>query len=227
MTYLVTHITIESLLALVSLVGLIYVFLTRKVFRKMKETWSLVREIPNAMEKFTEVHGIIMKELRTNGGTSLKDSVNELRITVSALDGKFRAYAAHANIIGWESAKDGRYIWASPAMLAILGRAPDEVLGQAWRSIVAEKDRERVIDEWTDSVNEARSFYMTYSWIHRDGHLIPILAETHPIRDFRGEVYGYVATVKMLNQAQSERANSSHTAPYGDFSIDTVQSTSA
>ena len=208
MEYLVTHITIESLLALVTLAGLGYVFVKNNIFSRLRYAWNTVRVIPSAMDKFSELHGVVMRELRTNGGTSLKDSVNELRITVSALDGKFRAYAAHANIIGWESSRDGRCVWASPAMLNLLGRSAEEVLGQSWRSVIAEQDRERVIDEWVDSVNEARSFYMTYSWIHRDGHLIPILAETHPIRDFRGEIYGYVATVKVLNSPQTAKASS-------------------
>lgn len=223
MEYLLTHITIESILALVTLLGLGYVFVKKNIYSRIKYAYATLLAVPNAMEKFTEIHGVVMRELRTNGGTSLKDSVNELRITVSALDGKFRVYAAHANIIGWESSRDGRCIWASPTMLTLLGRSPEEVLGLAWRSVIAERDRERVIDEWTASVNEARSFYMTYSIIHRSGHLIPILAETHPVRDFKGDIHGYVATVKVLGVSRNGKASSALPESASDSSTDSTQ----
>lgn len=189
-------ISTEALAVAFSVAVPVIIFSAKKIYNTVHRWRGFIKAIDSVVKEFREVKALIEKELKTNGGTSLKDSINELKVTVSAMDGKFRAYASYANIIGWESDTEGRTIWVSPAVCELSGRSEKDFLGHSWRALVQGKDRDKVFREWDAAIREKRAFIMEFEILHRDGHTIPIMAETYVIRS--GEtVRGYVGIVRI------------------------------
>lgn len=98
-------------------------------------------------------------------------------------EGKFEILFADVRRPIWESDAQGACIRCNRKMLDVLGRAFSEIQGHNWRSIIADEDRERVMEEWDNCVKYGRTFEMSYSWVHKTGKLIPISATGIIIKD--------------------------------------------
>ncbi len=202
------HITAEGIFAILAVsVPAIWV-IWRALKKKRAQLGVFINDLSQVLAGFPGLKDIIERELQTNHGSSIKDAVNELRVAVSALDGKFRAYASYANVIGWESNQDGRCIWVSPALQWLLGRSSDEFMWDSWITVVAPEDRETVSEEWKSCILQKRAFILEYSMMHRDGHRVKILAETHLIRDYTGSVRGYVGVVRVISKPDTALSSS-------------------
>lgn len=104
----------------------------------------------------------IDSELKTNGGSSLRDKVNEILSAVEHLEQRQRN-SLQFDLHGiFETDAEGRCIWMNRALLELLERQLDEMTGAGWRSIIDEKDRERVTNEWMNSSRDARDFSVRF-----------------------------------------------------------------
>jgi len=204
--------------AITAIFGVLYpvgVFTKRKV-SEIKELCKKITSLPERHEeamslitkgvtsideisvKLKTVSDVVNKELKVNGGGSMLDAIRDLRAQLAISDGKWKILASQLHMIGWESDEKGLCVWASPDMLRTLGCQEDDVLGESWKSLIAEKDRSRVFDTWDDCIQDRRSFIMSYNWIGIDNKLIPVQVESHVIRTTDGKVKGYVAVVRLL-----------------------------
>lgn len=114
-------------------------------------------------------------------------------------DGKFRILFADIQKPVWKSDGQGNCVYANPCMQTTLGRSMDDIRDQRWRSIIADEDREKVLNEWDKCILESRTFEMSYRWKHADGHLIPIMATGSVIRSNDGKrILGIVGIVTVL-----------------------------
>lgn len=181
----------------------------RVIIPKIQKHLSKVNELLDLIPCVKRLDEVVMKELRPNGGTSLKDAINEIRRSLAILDGRLHILAEQHGLISWESDAAGRCIWVSTAMLRMLGRQPDEILGSNWRSIIHCDDRERVYREWDSAVRDGRTFILRYRWVRSDGTDIPIAAEAHILKDKSGEIVGYASIVREIT-CKSEGGNCGH-----------------
>lgn len=167
-----------------------------RIYQIVKDTQSEHAELMKIIPRVEKIEKIISTELTTNGGMSLKDAIIDTRALLAAMDGKFRAFVSTTEMVGWESDKDGNCIWVSPKMVAILGRPPEDIYGQCWRSILHPEDRQRVVQEWQDSISNQRSFTMAYRWISGNGDVIPVTVETFVVRNRNHAAMGYICVAR-------------------------------
>lgn len=170
----------------------------RVIIPKIQKHLSKVNELLDLIPSVKRLDATIERELKPNHGTSLKDSINEIRRSVAILDGRLHILAEQNGLISWESDAEGRCVWVSSAMLKMLGRLPDEILGANWRSIIHYDDRERVYREWDSAVRDGRTFILRYRWVRSDGTEIPIAAEAHILKDRTGELVGFASIVREI-----------------------------
>lgn len=149
-----------------------------------------MKRLEGTLEK---IHEIINRELRVNGGSSIKDAMNSLRIMMYKTDGRIRGMMDQSDMIGWESNTEGECVWVSPSMLRLLNRPAEDILGMAWKNMIPPRERERVEKEWFSAVHEGRNFYMDYTWVDSDGEEIPVRAQTKIVRGHKGKIVGYIA----------------------------------
>ncbi len=190
------HVSMVDIFAILSITipaGWIVWRFLRARYMKVKEFFQALQMV---VDSFHEMKTLIERELKTNHGSSIKDAVNELRVAISTIDGKFRAYVSYANLLGWESDENGLCVWVSPALMALVGRDESHFIGDAWHGLIAPEDRMQVTQEWEDSIRQRRAFILEYSLLHREGGRIRIMAETHCIRDYEGRVRGHVGVMR-------------------------------
>lgn len=65
-------------------------------------------------------------------------------------------------------------------------------------------DRERVVHEWSKSVEQGTTFHQEYRWVHSDGRVIPTIGLVAPIKGSEGDVIQYVGTLTDLTECKQK-----------------------
>jgi PAS domain-containing protein len=119
----------------------------------------------------------IKLQLRTNGGTSLKDAINriesklgEVREDVSVLKGRESARMYLDAQPTFECDANGYATALNKSLLDIMGLDIDEAIGYGWLKAVKAIDQDRVQKEWEASVRNGREFNSNYTFINQVTH---------------------------------------------------------
>jgi len=136
----------------------------------------------------------ILKELRPNGGSSLKDQLSRIEDNIEILDVKVASVALATNVGYWKSDYKGRAIEVGRSLCSILGRNESEILGSNWVGIIHPEDRERVKEEWDSSVEDSRNFEMIYRFLKPDGSVQKVKCFAHTILK-NDTLIGYFGTL--------------------------------
>ena len=114
---------------------------------------------------FTESVKELRKELSTNGGNSLKDSILELKNICKVIDKRQRVIeqrsrvAMHYNEIAlFETDQDGRLIWNNIHLHKFIKDSNLFLEGYDWINIVSEDERNSVLSEFQSCVEMNRRF---------------------------------------------------------------------
>lgn len=126
-------------------------------------------------EKTEKLVEAILVELKTNGGSSLKDAINRIedrQVFDSSLTHLLwsRADAPTAFMADHE----GLYTWISPALATLAGRPLDEVRGRGWLSFVHADDAEHVREAWTLAVAGGWPFSTRFRILRPDGNAMRV-----------------------------------------------------
>lgn len=113
----------------------------------------------------------ILKELRPNGGSSLKDQISRIENNIELLDIKVASVALATNVGYWKSDSRGHVVEVGRSLCIILGRTESEIIGNNWINIVHPEDRDRVKEEWDSSVADSRNFELVYRMVKSDGSI--------------------------------------------------------
>ena len=119
----------------------------------------------------------IKLQLRTNGGTSLKDAINriesklgEVREDVSVLKGRESARMYLDAQPTFECDANGYATALNKSLLDIMGLDIDEAIGYGWLKAVKAIDQDRVQKEWEASVRNGREFNSNNTFINQVTH---------------------------------------------------------
>lgn len=147
----------------------------------------------------------LAKEMKPNGGSSLKDSVEGLKHSIDAilstvvrLDQRQIAIANHSDKGIFEADLNGDTIFVNRAYCRICGRSPEEVLGKGWKSLVHPEERDKVVEEWYSCVKERRDFIMAYKILRSDGTTIIVDSHAYVLRDLKGQTIGYMGFISPI-----------------------------
>lgn len=148
----------------------------------------------------------INAELKPNGGSSLRDSINrieqcqkEISIRQLISDQRQRAILSDMNFGVLETDAQGNCVWANRMYTRLTGRSLDELVGKGWINTIAHDERDRVLEDWNSAIEDCREFESTYHVATPDGERIRITARTIKMRGTRGEPLGYIEVVQMAD----------------------------
>jgi PAS domain-containing protein len=109
----------------------------------------------------------IKLEVVTNGGKSIKDTVNGLKKTCEniekrqrVIDQRTRASLHYLDAGLFETDKTGKLTWTNEAFYKITGQTQTDMEGYDWLSFIHEEDRDRVIQEFLSCLDMSRKFYV-------------------------------------------------------------------
>lgn len=119
--------------------------------------------------------------------------ITEQKRDKEALQESEERFRQVAEMIGewlWEQDPEGRYVYSSGSVYAILGLKPEEIIGKRYLDLLTPEDRRRWSGELlppTERVHE--SFYKLINhYRHRDGHEVFTESTGAPILDDQGRI---------------------------------------
>lgn len=166
--------TVESVAKSVGFWGVIIGAVIATFKKVILPIWRFFKEYNEHKElllKGNENIDAILKELRPNGGSSLKDQISRIENNIDILDVKVAAVALATNVGYWKSDANGKAIEVGRSLCSILGRTEAEIKGSNWVSSIHTSDRIAVKNEWDSSVRDNRNFEMNYRFVKPDGSI--------------------------------------------------------
>jgi PAS domain S-box-containing protein len=155
------HFDPEYITIFISIIGGLFTFGSLLWIKFLRPVLKLV----NNQDLFTESVKELRKELMTNGGNSLKDSIIELKKICKVIDKRQRIIeqrtraSMHYNEIAlFETDNEGRLIWNNIHLHKFIGDSNLFLEGYDWINIVNEEDRSSVLQEFKSCIEMNRRF---------------------------------------------------------------------
>ena len=130
----------------------------------------------------------IRKEIKPNGGSSLRDSIDRIEnsINMSALMNDAQMTAL--GVAYWRADGRGRWEHVSQDLCRIVGVTETEMLGSNWLSLIHEDDREEVTLEWKAAVRGMRKATFECNLVRPSGRMIRVKAVASPLINAKTEI---------------------------------------
>lgn len=161
---------------------------------KRDEIVSMLGQNPDERAALERIEGM----LKPNGGSSLFDAINRIEKQMAINQTAQRLVLIEDTAIMFWTDAGGRNVRVSKAYAELVGRAPEEMLGEGWKSHVAASCRKAVAEEWAFAVKEKREFYMRLEMENRSTHRT-ITADVAALpAKVEGEVVGYVGRITLV-----------------------------
>ena len=90
---------------------------------------------------------------------------------------------------------NGNCTWVNEKYCQLTKHNISHFIGNGWKSMIHEDDRERVIQEWESAVEDKRSSTCTYRIVDADGNIYHI-----SVISTINDIYGYIGTITILNK---------------------------
>ena len=174
----------------------------------LKWVWPIVRQgyrnimghaaLDDKLTQIGEQLTFVVKEMRVNGGTTVKDALNRIEKNLELTNERLRAGLRDSDEMCFEADEKGRVIWANRTVMRTLGRSPEQIMGQGWVNIIAPSVRDRVVKKWQESIDQHREFEMEVIWQRADGTEFPVFVHSYRMADANNNTLGYFGTVKLL-----------------------------
>jgi transcriptional regulator with PAS, ATPase and Fis domain len=119
----------------------------------------------NNQDFFKESVEEIRRELKTNGGNSIKDAIIDLRNICNRMERRQRvieqrtkAALHYSNVPLFETDQQGRLVWSNAHLCDITKNISNSLEGYDWINLFQEDDREEVLDEFRSCLDMNRKF---------------------------------------------------------------------
>lgn len=161
-------------------VGGVIVALTT-VWKIAPKIWAklmgwMMHEMQEQMTQMSSDISFIVSELKTNGGTSLRDSVvrnEEILCRIEAMTWSNvevqRARMDNDAEMIFITDKDGNFTWVNRSYSRHTGRTIHELEGSGWINVIHPTQREKVKEIWYESVKHNREFEMIILFLDTAG----------------------------------------------------------
>lgn len=180
---------IGMMIAIGTLWGLVW-----KIGKKAKEerdNFLALFELPAKIDA-------IAAQLTTNGGSSLKDAVNRIEQRQRRESEKTRLLLEGGDFPCFECDSFGVCIYVNQAYMKIVERdIEEECLGNNWRSLIAEEDRQEVLENWDRSVKEQTNYEGYFHFVGLNGKRIPVFCRAYTVKDDKHKVIGWLGILRL------------------------------
>jgi PAS domain S-box-containing protein len=143
----------------------------------------------------------ILKEVKPNSGTSLKDQVAKIEKQVCHDSNLINTICMRQKWILdnrpepiFECDTDGKCTWVNEKYCQLLKHDVDYFLGNGWKNGVYGEDLEMVEKEWERAIKDKRSSISTYRVVDREGGVYNV-----KVVATRNDNYGYIGHIEVLD----------------------------
>lgn len=146
-------------------VGTVIGFFTFLWKKFIKPLVKLVKNHDVFIKSVDDLRLLMEKELKTNGGNSIKDAIIDMRETCSRIENRQRiitqrtkAALHYSNVALFETDEDGRLVWSNSGLSQIVNGTTNSIEGFDWINLIKEDEREEVMDEFRSCIAMNRRF---------------------------------------------------------------------
>lgn len=157
-----------------------YVWISKWRAKKVKayeERQKLESEEKTKREEFYKSVMAIRKELIPNGGSSIKDQLNRLETSVTRMRFQQAAKLEFDSSPIFISDENGEIIFVNKALITIMDKPREDLLGRNWLNCVDQAHREQVRDDWKFAVDQKSNIDLTFKIMAIDNMRKPVLVE--------------------------------------------------
>lgn len=155
----------EMIAILVSSIGGIFTLITLFYRKFINPLIKLVKNHDSFIKSVDNLRELMEKELKTNGGNSLKDAMIDLRQTChriekrqKIIEQRTKAALHYSDIALFETDTSGRLIWNNVNLCRFLDKGSTHVEGYDWLNIISENERDEVLEEFMSCLKMNRKF---------------------------------------------------------------------
>jgi len=163
---------------LVALGGGVYAIWTR-----------VIKPVIDWLKRMAGLLETVEKELKPNGGSSLRDAINRIELRQIIADEKAQAMEMDSIKGVWEADTKGRYIHTNRTYQKITGLSSEATHGYGWLNAIHKDDREGVLKDWEQAVSQQREFYQTFR-IQVGKKVVRVVCVGYPLK-FSGVTHKY------------------------------------
>jgi PAS domain S-box-containing protein len=171
--------------------GTILTYLWVKIFKPVIKVLQTHDNVTSSIE-------YIKKELTTNGGNSLKDTILDLKGTCNRIEARqkiieqrTKAALHYNNSMLFETDTDGRLIWSNENFSSYFRNTHQNLEGYDWISCIDEDEREDLLQEFKSCLKMNRKFVRKTKT--SDGKTIRMTGYPYRLNDF--EQGGFLVSV--------------------------------
>jgi PAS domain S-box-containing protein len=175
-----------------------FCFLYKDITKVIKEN-SIVSliDIEKAIQNIDKDISVIKKELTTNGGTSIKDTINQIKIQLVIQE--HRHFVQKEDDIFWEANNKGEFVKISEKMCHIFGMSTESMINNGWQSAILASDRESVFESWKHSNINAIPWNMEFRIVNQTNHeTVQLFSNAYPVFDQNKSLIYWVGTIKII-----------------------------
>jgi PAS domain S-box-containing protein len=115
----------------------------------------------------------------------------------------FRSLVETTNEWIWSIDSYGEFTYTNPAVTAMLGYEPEEILGKCWALLMHESDRSALLWRWAEGVVQKRGWSgLAIRWKHKNGGYRHFESNALPIVDGGGNILGYRGSDRDITEQQ-------------------------
>ncbi len=178
-------------------IGAIYLYVSKKIVTPVKNYFNSISDSIGQIPTINTRISDISKELSTNGGMSIKDSVNRIDKNMHYLEQRQKAILTSSKqICYFETDNHGNVTTVNRLYQRLTNRTIEELLGYGWLNIIEESDREKVRSEWNRCISNIEEFHDIFYIQNIDGIKYRVRIEAFPIKSKDDSLLGYVGFLK-------------------------------
>lgn len=143
---------------------------------------------------------IISKELKPNGGKSLKDQVSDLQFSTKTILYRQRWILENREEPIFETDEHGNFKWANDSLIRLTDRLFKDLENNNWINALCEKTRDDVNQRWQIAIENKRNF--EHEIIIVDGKNRAFHAKCQAVRQEDGIYMGKLTNIKELKDSE-------------------------
>jgi PAS domain S-box-containing protein len=130
-----------------------------------------------------EVIAEVSKQMTLNGGSTLRDEIQAMRLEQIVQGGSLDQLMAYIETPIYRTDPEGRWTRCNDALVALVGWSPEDLTQMGWVNIIVESDRQRVIDALEFARKDRRRYSVKAKLESRAGVRLDVTLTGHPKAD--------------------------------------------
>jgi len=163
-----SDLNLEIIMIILGSIGSVIGFFTFLWKKFINPLIKLVKNHDVFIKSVDDLRLLMEKELKTNGGNSIKDAIIDMRATCGRIEGRqkviiqrTKAALHYSNVSLFETDEEGRLVWCNAMMHDYTKDIVSSIEGFDWINLFAEDEREEVQSEFFSCLNMNRRFNKT------------------------------------------------------------------